>query len=288
MPREREEMLVRRRSPRFPTQSSAERDDTLSEASSVPDHVDLRCQENATRRQSAPLPVAWIGRLKHAARAVMYFVATVPETLPARDLLQGLARAVHEESCGVISELHSVEQRQLNDPCPAPVPHQTTDRTRGGDIIKDDKAFTLAIGQKRIGNKAGGKVWELISTHGTREQSLSAVQSRPHGVRFRRSSDNGVTRYFFCLSHEEESCPCKLRVTQAPSSCDKPGAWLLECADGHVCHELVLKDNLGKVKLRDASHLKDAFGSVATGVHTSKYCRDDWQRGVHPSLQAVV
>ncbi len=42
--------------------------------------------------------------------------ATIPETLPARDLLQGLARAVHEESCGVISELHSLEQRQLNEP----------------------------------------------------------------------------------------------------------------------------------------------------------------------------
>ena len=113
MPREREEMLVRRRSPRFPTQSSAEQDDTLSEASSAPDRVVFRCQENDTRRQSAPLPVAWIGRLKHAARAVMDFVATVPETLPARDLLQGLTRAVHEESCGVMhsSELHSSEQR---------------------------------------------------------------------------------------------------------------------------------------------------------------------------------
>ena len=63
---------------------------------------------------------------------------------------------------------------------------------------------------------------------------------------------------------------------------------MLEGADGHACHELVLKDNLGKVKLRDTSHIKDAFGSVATGVHTSKYYRDGWQRGVHPSLQAVV
>ena len=90
---------------------------------------------------------AWTGQLKHAVSALMSCITSVPETLSARGLLDGLACAVHEESCGVISQGYGSEQRQPNEPRPAPVPHQTTDGTRGDDKRRDNTAFTPAIGQ---------------------------------------------------------------------------------------------------------------------------------------------
>lgn len=124
--------------------------------------------------------------------------------------------------------------------------------------------------------------------HPTLDEARTAVRNRPNAVRFKRASDNGSHAYYTCVSHEEEGCTCRLRLSQTPLECTKPGVWLLERANGHVCDALVLKDEVRKVKLRDTSHIKDAFGNPATGVHASKYCREGRQRGVHPALQAQV
>ena len=161
-------MSTRRRSPRLAPPSSAERDDSPSEASSAPDHVDFRCQETATRRQSAPLPVVLVGRAKDTGRVAVVDMASVPKTAGFHDVVEVMMSAAREENRGSISEETALRQQELNTAHRAQRPRQTTNEKRGDDNCKVDTALpSVFVGQKRPGKNRGAScVVHVCSTFG--------------------------------------------------------------------------------------------------------------------------
>ena len=118
--RKHEEMSTRRRSPRLALPSSAERDDSPSEASSAPDHVDFRCQETATRRQSAPLPVVLVGHAQDTCRAAIVDMVSVPKTAGFHDVVEVIMSAAREEKHEIESPgWDSTVARNCGSPCTA-------------------------------------------------------------------------------------------------------------------------------------------------------------------------
>ena len=91
------EMPTRRHSTRLVPASSVERDESLSEASSVPD-LDFRCQDTDTRRQSAPLPVVLVGHAKDTGRVAVVDMASVPKAAGFHDVVNVDERGARRES----------------------------------------------------------------------------------------------------------------------------------------------------------------------------------------------
>ncbi len=84
--RKHAEISTRRRS-RFAPPSTAEHDETPSEASSTPDPVDCRCQETATRSQSVAPSVVLIHHVKHIGRMAVLYMATTPKSTKIDDVV---------------------------------------------------------------------------------------------------------------------------------------------------------------------------------------------------------